>query len=238
LLTIDERARLDRDGFLVLEDMLTRSQLDAIAARVDELVVAEGERAGLEVHQEEGTERLSDLVNKGACFDIVWQHPRLLAGIAHVLKNDFRLSSLNYRSPHPGYGEQAFHTDWSGSVAPGDYSVCNSIWCIDDFTADNGATVVVPGSHASGRDVAEMASGAVAHADPVALLASRGSAIIFNAHLWHAGSTNTTAGKRRACHSYWTKRNLPQQLDQRAYITAATHERIGAAGRWLLDVPD
>ena len=75
----------------------------------------------------------------------------MLAAIAHVLHNDLKLSSLNARAALPGEGLQRLHVDWRGGVAPGDYYVCNSIWLLDDFTAENGATRVVPGSHRSGK---------------------------------------------------------------------------------------
>src|SRR5258708_16200029 len=126
--------------------MLTRKQLGSLRARVDELLQAEGDQAGTEFRQEAGTERLADLVNKGAVFDICFTHPRILAGIAHVLDADFKLSSLNYRAALPGQGHQALHTDWSEPVSAGQFRVCNSIWLLDDFTPENGPTREVPGS--------------------------------------------------------------------------------------------
>ena len=71
---------------------------------------------------------------------------RVLACMAYVL-GDFKLSSLNFRAALPGQGHQNLHTDWGGPVEPGEYQVCNAIWLLDDFTASNGATRVVPGSH-------------------------------------------------------------------------------------------
>jgi len=78
-LTRQEREKLDHDGFLPLSGLLTPGQLGNLRARVDELVQAEGDQAGTEFRQEPGAERLSDLVNKGAVFDICFTHPRVLA---------------------------------------------------------------------------------------------------------------------------------------------------------------
>jgi hypothetical protein len=102
--------------------------------------------AGLEVHQEAGTDRLADLVNKDPVFEICFTQPAVLAAVAHVL-GEFRLSSLNSRAVRPGQGHQPLHADWGGPVPPPGYQVCNSIWLLDDFTSVNGATRVVPGSH-------------------------------------------------------------------------------------------
>ena len=60
--------RLDRDGYAPLPGVLSDAQLDAIRVRLAELLAAEGDQAGVEVHQEAGTDRLSDLVNKGEMF--------------------------------------------------------------------------------------------------------------------------------------------------------------------------
>jgi hypothetical protein len=98
-LTPGEKDQLDHAGFLPLGGILTPDELGSLRARVDELLQAEGDQAGTEFRQEAGTERLSDLVNKGAVFDVCFTHPRVLAGIAHVLAADFKLSSLNYGRP-------------------------------------------------------------------------------------------------------------------------------------------
>lgn len=132
-------------------------------------------------------------------FDICFTHPRVLAAIARVLGGEFRLSSLNSRAVLPGQGLQGLHADWSGPVAPGDYYVCNSIWLLDDFTAENGATRVVPGSHRSGKVAHEvMDDPAATHPEEILLIAPAGTVVIFNSHVWHGGTRNTTTDLFRA----------------------------------------
>ncbi len=138
---------LDELGYVVLPTRLTRDQLATLRQRYDDLMASEGERAGTEVHQENGTRRLAHLVDKGTCFDAVWSAPLVLGCVAHVMQRPFRLSSLNGREPLPGAGQQALHADW-GARVPGDpFHVVNSLWLLDDLTADNGATRAVPGTH-------------------------------------------------------------------------------------------
>ena len=105
-LTSQEKESLDKDGYLHLRGILTPERLDAIRTRQQELLDVEGENAGTEVHQERGTDRLSDLINKGEMFHIVLTQPKVLASIAHVLQNDLKLSSLNSRNALPGQGLQ------------------------------------------------------------------------------------------------------------------------------------
>lgn len=236
-LTDEEKATLDRDGFLPLAGILTEEQVEQFQQRLDELLADEGAEAGKEVHQEAGADRLSDLVNKDAMFDVCFTHPRVLAAIAHVLQGDLKLSSLNCRMAKPGEGLQALHADWRGAVPPGEYQVCNSIWLLDDFTPDNGPTRAVPGSHRSGKVPSdEMTDPRAPHPDQVLLLAPAGTVVIFNSHLWHGGTRNTTSERRRALHSYFCRRNQPQQLDQRKWVRPQTRERLSEAERTILDV--
>jgi ectoine hydroxylase-related dioxygenase (phytanoyl-CoA dioxygenase family) len=236
LLTAAERARLDADGFLPLPGILPDDQLQVIRQRLAELSAAEGDRAGLEVHQEEGTDRLADLVNKDPVFEVCFTSPRVLAAVAHVL-GDFTLSSLNSRAALPGAGHQRLHTDWAEPVPAGEYQVCNSIWLIDEFTAANGPTRVVPGSHRSGRLPAQvMADPEASYPDEVTLLGRAGTVVVFNAHVWHGGTSNTTQRPRRALHSYFCRRGRKQQLDQRAYIRPETRARLSPAAQHILGV--
>jgi len=238
-LTQQEKDQLDHEGFLPLSGILTPDQLGNLRAQVDELLQAEGDRGGSEFRQEAGTERLSDLVNKGAVFDICFTHPRVLAGIAHVLAADFKLSSLNYRAALPGQGHQALHTDWSEPVAAGQFRVCNSIWLLDDFTAENGPTRVVPGSHRRGtlpKD--EMQDPAAPHPHEVTLLAPAGTVVIFNSHLWHGGTLNGTTARRRALHAYYCRRGERQQVDQQGFARAETLARLSSAARYVVGIDE
>jgi ectoine hydroxylase-related dioxygenase (phytanoyl-CoA dioxygenase family) len=236
-LTPDERARLDHDGYLPLPGILSDAQIAAIQARIAQLLAVEGTDAGKEVHQEKGADRLSDLVNKDPLFDICFTHPRVLAGIAHVLRGDLKLSSLNFRAALPGDGLQALHADWGGAVEPGDYYVCNSIWLLDDFTELNGATRVVPGTQRSGQTPQQaMTDPKAAHPDEVLLTAPAGTVVVFNSHTWHGGTLNRTDAPRRALHSYFCRRDQTQQLDQKRYIRPETYERLSPAARYILDV--
>jgi ectoine hydroxylase-related dioxygenase (phytanoyl-CoA dioxygenase family) len=236
-LTADEKAQLDRDGYLPLRGLMTMDQVEAIRQRQAELLAAEGENAGKEVHQEAGADRLSDLINKGAMYHVVITHPKLLAGIAHVLKGDLKLSSLNSRAALPGQGRQGLHADWGRLETPGDYQVCNSVWLLDDFTPDNGATRVVPGSHRSGKMPSdEMANPADPHPNEVILLGKAGDVVIFNAHAWHGGTLNTTDKPRRAMHGYFTRRHQRQQLDQTKYLRPETAAQLSEAARVVLGV--
>lgn len=232
-----EKQHLDEQGYLPLPGILSPEQVSAIRQVVEALIAEEGENAGGEFKQEIGAVRLANLVDKDPLFEICFSHPRVLAAMNHVLKGDFKLSSLNGRASVPGDGLQALHADWSGGVDPSDFQVCNSIWLLVDFTEENGATRVVPGSHRSGQHPREALENPWArHPDEILLTSKAGTVVIFNSHLWHAGTTNNTAAPRYALHSYFTRRANPQQMDQRAFLSAETLARLSLAQRFILDV--
>lgn len=245
LLTDQEKNLLDSQGYLVLGKILSDEQVSAIRNRIESLMDEEGERAGSELldspyirhPKEAGADRLADLVNKDPIFDIFYTHPRVLAAVAHVLGRKMKLSSLNYRAAKPGAGEQKLHVDWHEAVDPGDYKVCNTIWLLDDFSAANGATRVVPGTHREGclpQDV--LADPEAPHPDQVILEAPAGTVAVFNSHTWHGGTRNMTSNLRRAIHSYFCRRDQPQQVDQSRYIRPETRARLKPATLSLLDV--
>ena len=246
LLSDAERTQLDQEGYLFLDGLLSSGEVAGLIAAVTSLEAIEGEDAGSEFNQEAGALRLSDLVNKDPRFDICYTHPKILAAVAHVLESDFKLSSLNARAALPGSGHQALHMDYRRSAheplsAPdtprGHYVVCNSLWMLTDFTPQNGATRVVPGTHRLNQAPADvLEDAAAAHPNQILVTGQAGTVVIFNSHLWHGGTTNQSEEPRRALHSYFCRRDLPQQLDQRKYLRPETRKRLSEAARTILDV--
>ena len=89
-LSADEKRALDEDGYLRLENLMTPAEVAAFVRCLDELAQLEGEDAGKEVHQEQGTIRLSNLIDKDPIFEKCVTSPRLLAAIRHVLGDEFK----------------------------------------------------------------------------------------------------------------------------------------------------
>ncbi|MCY3832419.1 MAG: phytanoyl-CoA dioxygenase family protein [Chloroflexi bacterium] len=232
-----EKQYLDEHGYLPLPGVMTPAQVRSMRERVEQLLAEEGDEAGVEFHQEQGALRLSNLVDKDPLFEICFTHPRVLAAMNHVLAGDFKLSSLNGRASLPGAGMQAFHADWGAGVDPSDFQVCNSIWLLVDFRPENGATRVVPGTHRSGKVPDDVMENPWAkHPDEILLTGEAGTVVVFNSHLWHAGTSNHTDRPRYALHSYFTRRRNEQQVNQKAHLGGATLSRLSPPARFILDV--
>jgi ectoine hydroxylase-related dioxygenase (phytanoyl-CoA dioxygenase family) len=216
-LSAEEKDRLDRDGFLVLENFVAPGTLAALRRRITELFAELGDRAGYEFKQEPQTDRLANLVDYSEIFRWAIAEPKLLACVEHTLGHDFKLSSLNARSARPRSDwTQPLHCDTGALPDEKGNSVCNVVWMLDDFTAENGAPRYVPGTHRSGRlppDV--LPDPAAAHPDEALITGRAGDVIVMNAHLWRGGTANRADRPRLAMRSFYCRRDLPQQQYQR-----------------------
>ncbi|MCY0899189.1 MAG: phytanoyl-CoA dioxygenase family protein [Firmicutes bacterium] len=235
-LNTDVRRSLDERGYVIFPGLVDRDWLDALRERFETLVAAEGDAAGSEVHQEAGTRRLANLVDKGEVFDRIYLHPTVLAAVYHVLARPFKLSSLNARDALPGEGAQPLHADWGPREANAPWAVVNSLWMLDDFTVANGATRLIPGSHLKAGTPKDYCDPEAPHPDQVLAIAPAGSVLVWNAHCWHGGTQNQTTGPRRALHCYYAAREFPQQTEQRKILSEATKSRLDEAAQYLLDI--
>jgi ectoine hydroxylase-related dioxygenase (phytanoyl-CoA dioxygenase family) len=223
------RREIDEQGFTLVHGVGDRGWLARVGERIDELLRQEGSAAGSEFSQEEGAARLSDLANKGEVFDRTWLDPWLHDLVGHVV-GPFKFSSLNFRESLPGTGHQELHPD-----APDlDCLAVNSIWAVDEFTADNGATRVVPGSHRVPRSAMPSDRRAV-HPREIVIACPAGSVIVYDVRLWHSATLNRSGARRRALHAVFCQRHVPQQLDQRRYLRPETRARLPIEALRLLD---
>jgi ectoine hydroxylase-related dioxygenase (phytanoyl-CoA dioxygenase family) len=239
-MTAGEKLKLDTDGYLVIENLMDERLLEQVRCRVEELFEQEGAQAGVEFKQEPHSRRLANLVDKGEVFERVIDTPQILDCMEHVLGPRFKLSSLNVRSADPNNGwAQPLHAD-SGAVADDrGYWVCNSVWMLDDFTEQNGAIRMVPGSHRWGMAPEQALDDLYApHPQEVLLTGRAGTVVVMNAHMWHGGTANRTAAQRRAMHVYYTRWDKPQQQYQKRLLRPEVQGRLSASARRILALDD
>ena len=165
--------------------------------RFDQIHQVEGKRAGWEVHKEDGVTRLSNSLNKTTEFDDCLYIKPLLAAAYHLLKSGFKVYGFNIRDVSPGHGHHRL-TAIMVQLPVDNYSVLNSMILLAPFTADNGATRIVPGSHLSGLQAEDVMGNTLEpHPDEIHLTVTVGSVVILNAHTWHGGTLNVSGERRR-----------------------------------------
>ena len=144
----------------------------------------------------ERTHRVYALLAKAETVAPMVEHPRVLDIVDHLLEPNYLLTACQVIHLLPGETEQAVHFD------DGFYSIprprpsvsISTIWAVDDFTAENGATEVIPGSHR--WDDAQLPDQDDPRLRPVVMPA--GSAVIFHGTLWHRGGANRSDAPRCA----------------------------------------
>ena len=235
MLTDRARQQLAEQGYLVLPGFLTTGQVEQFNHRIEEIFAEEGDSAGAEFKQEPGTRRLANMVDKGEMFEKIIETPYILECIEAVLGPDFKLSSLNVRSanPHSNCG-QPLHIDGGELPDERGYTVCNSVWMLDDFTEDNGAPRVVAGPH-RWRRLPE--PGARVEGEML-VTGKAGTVVVMNAHMWHGGTDNRASRPRRAMHVYYTRGDQPQQQYQKRLVRPEVRARLSPLGRRLLALDD
>jgi hypothetical protein len=232
--------QLDQDGFCVLPGFMGEELLEALRGRVEQLFASEGSGAGSEFKQEPGARRLANLVDKGEVFERAIVMTEVVEGVAHVLGPEYKLSSLNVRvaDPHEG-GLQPLHIDMG--LLPDDcgFLTCNTVWMLDDFTPENGALRVVPGSHKWGKRPQEALVDANAqHPQELLVTGKAGDVVVVNAATWHGGTLNRTERPRRAMHGFYVRRDIPQQQYQKKWLRAETQAGLRPDVRKVLALDD
>ncbi len=232
--------QLDEDGFVVLNGFMSRGLLAGARDRVNRLFAEEGEAAGSEFKQEPGCRRLANLVDKGKIFQTIIAMPEILDCIRLVLGSEFKLSSVNARQVLAnGMGMQPLHADMGAIADEKGFWVCNTVWMLDDFTPDNGAIRVIPGSHRWGMLPQDVLADPMADDPRQVLVTGRaGSVVVMNAHVWHAGTANRTDNTRTALHAFYCRRDKPQQQFQKSLVRASVQEGLTPALRYLLALDD
>jgi ectoine hydroxylase-related dioxygenase (phytanoyl-CoA dioxygenase family) len=239
-MTNEARRQLDEQGFVVLENCMGLDLLRQLRTQISDISEAEGDRAGHEFRTEAHARRLANLVDKGEVFRRAIVLPPVVECVRHVLGPQVKLSSLNARSADPnGEVPQPLHVDMSALRDEHGYWVCNTIWMLDDFTTENGATRVIPGSHKWGRRPQDVLENPLApHPEEILVLGSAGSIAVMNAHAWHGGTANRTAAPRLAMHAFYCRRDKPQQQYQKQLLRPEVQDSLSPELREMLALDD
>ena len=181
---------LKRDGFAVIERYLSPD--DVRAKREDLQRVLRSTPTGRNDFEGFQTQRIYALFAKTRVFDATAIDPLVVGVLEKVLGQGFTLSAPTAINIGPGETAQNLHTDDVVYPVPRPHRelVVNTMWALDDFTEENGATHIAPGSHLWTDRLPD------ADTQTVRAVAPAGSAIFFLGSLYHGGGANNTQRPR------------------------------------------
>jgi hypothetical protein len=205
-------AAIRRDGAAIVDNVLTRDEMDAVAAELKPWMDATA--FGPDAFSGRRTKRTGGLVARSQkCRELV-MHPLVLDTAGKLLGHatSFQLHLTQVIAIGPGEPAQAIHRDqWAFDFFPfpNGYDVqCNTIWAMTDFTEANGATRIVPGSnHLADKLRFELK-------DTIPAEMEKGSVLIYNGSVYHAGGANNSDAVRAGINITYNLSWLRQEENQ------------------------
>ena len=198
----EERSNIERcfqnvhyKGFVIVPDFLGAERLEQMRVGLEPIFALTGNRIV------DGTKRgwpgaqtvhIPNLYAKTRAIDEVSIDPVLLSIVEGVLGKSFQMSVAVAMCPGPGCDRQGLHQDDSHYPIPRPHPplVANTLIALDDFSVENGATMLVPGSHKWERSLSP-------DEPTIQVEMKAGSLLVWDGALWHAGGANKTSNEIR-----------------------------------------
>ena len=206
--------QLNKEGYTIVPEVVSREYLDRLTAPLNE---------AFELHRSIQVKNKVEIETNGVALHILASHPEYVAfldklneyGIIDHLRNDFFGSKFILNSfsalstvPYADNFAAIVHRDirfFSGTLN----MMLNMLVMLDDFTEENGATLLLPYSHLK----EEKPTDDYFHANAIKAIGKKGSILMFNSNVWHAAGKNQTGKERRAMPLTFSKPFMKQQMD-------------------------
>lgn len=181
-------AALAQDGAVIIDQLISAEAMDHLADELRPWIDAT--RFGPDDFAGRRTKRTGGLVGRSqGCRDLV-MNPLILATTKKVLAHamSFQLHLTQVIAIGPGEPAQPIHRDqWAFDFFPfpKGYEVqCNTLWAMTDFTEQNGATRLIPGSNRF-EDKLQFQE-----KDSVPAEMTKGSVLLYTGAVYHGGGAN------------------------------------------------
>ena len=217
-------------GYSVIENFLTEEQCDYLRTQLELSIERyvpsnNSERSILDKYH------MHDLLCQSIDYGKTLEDPRLQQLIAPILGEYWIMYAYTSSSLPPNgtnYGGR-LHVDSPRFISnyPTNLGV---IWALDDFTEDNGATHVLPGSHNTDLIPSEK----LFTEKNIRLTCKKGSIIVLNARMWHAAGNNNTDRFRHALTINLCRPFMKQRMDWVRFIPEKISNELNEQARRII----
>jgi ectoine hydroxylase-related dioxygenase (phytanoyl-CoA dioxygenase family) len=210
---------MKRDGAVILENVIDEAAIEVLLAEVMPFV--EKTATGRDDFTGRSTQRTGALVARSpACRELVMDQHILAAanGFLSPYTERILLHLTQTIRILPGQGAQTIHRDrlaWGTHLPHSIEPQLNSMWALTDFTLENGATRVVPGSNGWAWDQ-RAASAQICQAEM-----NKGSVLLYSGSVLHSGGENRSAEPRLGLNITYCLGWLRQEENQ--YLSCPPH---------------
>lgn len=213
-------------GWTIMENFLDAERLAAFRAGIEPLL---GAYRGRNAFEGFTTERVYTLVGRGPVFEDIACDPRLMAVLSAFLAPNFLISASHAICIYPGEARQSLHTDDAFYRVPRPRPAIgvSVIGAIDAFTAENGGTLMMPGSHLWSSEQVERLDGRTPASPPppeaVPLEMPAGAIAVFPGTLVHGAGANRSDQPRLAFTNQYCQ---PWVRTQENFYLSVPRERV------------
>ncbi len=231
--TLIDHARHDYEieafGFTIVPDFITPEMATALKSALTEALAADQARFGR--FPGKARNHVMELASYGGLFLELLEHPEMLRFYRHFLGADCVLYaySSTLLAPNDAVPAQSVHVD-SGRWLPNICTGLQMTLAIDDFTAENGASWYLPGSHRNSTPPsAESFERYAVRVDRPAR-----AALIWDPHCYHRAGDNRTSATRYALSTYAVRGYMKQRFDYPRLLGPEVEAQVSANLRTFL----
>ncbi len=225
---------IDERGFCIVPSVITPEEADEARRVLEGLLEAE---ATAETRAAR-TQRVGGIAYKHPIFLELMAHPFIVElWQTYLADEDIICCTWSANTAYPGYDKYAWHPDypywWINQPWPLDQVCGQTIWLLDDFSAENGGTGVLPGTHRKGHPPPRDMAGAW-QPEAEILTGVRGSVMVMHGATWHTARPNKTDKARSALLGMYmrpffvTQEDMLAQLDKIEKPSALVKQLMGA----------
>ena len=195
-------------GYTVIDDFLQPAQLKSVKALLARI---NGQFLGRNNFEGGKTERIYSLLAYDKVIQDIVEDARIMAICEAFLEDNFLLTTSQSICIHPGETPQPWHADdvFYSIPRPRPMVGLSTVIAIDDFSAENGGTEIVPGSHLwsdekiggdyrEGDNERDSAFAERMASQSIALEMPAGACVVFAGNTLHRGGENKSNGPRQA----------------------------------------